>query len=449
MSIHDTHKLWQDSLNELELEISKPNFNTWFKNTHITKEDQGTISIGVPNEFVKEWLYSKYHKTILRALRNTESSVRSVEYVVTKNKERAIAQQNNTTSEVNSLPLHNLYINKKDNLNPRYTFDTFIIGPFNELAYSAAQAIVKEPSIYNPLFIYGNTGLGKTHLIQAVGNALKIQNPDYKIYYVSSEKFSSDFVHAIQSNQRNLFKEKYSKYDILIMDDVQFLSGKEKTQEELFHLFNILYDNHKQIMFSSDKHPNYIPGLEDRLKSRFSAGMIIDVTKPEYESRYAILQTKAQSFSENIPEEALEYIAKNVEGNVRELEGILNSLICQMRLKKRPITIQELKNLIRNNIKPRRSININEVVESIAKFYNTDPEIIYDKTRRKEIVRTRQIIMYILREDFNISYPMIGKRLGGRDHTTVIHSCTKITRELGVDSLLVQEIEQLRTILSD
>jgi chromosomal replication initiator protein len=201
-------------------------------------------------------------------------------------------------------------------------------------------------------------------------------------------------------------------------------------------------------MFSSDKHPNYIPGLEDRLKSRFSAGMIIDVTKPEYESRYAILQTKARGFSESIPEDVLEYIAKNVEGNVRELEGILNSLICQMRLKKRPVTIQELKNLIRNNIRPRRSVNINEVVEAIAKFYNTDPEIIYDKTRRKEIVRTRQIIMYILREDFNISYPMIGKRLGGRDHTTVIHSCTKIERELGVDSGLVQEIEQLRTILA-
>ncbi|MBP6926001.1 MAG: chromosomal replication initiator protein DnaA [Candidatus Pacebacteria bacterium] len=449
MSIQDTNKLWQDSLNALELEISKPNFNTWFKNTHITKEDQGMVYIGVPNEFVKEWLYSKYHKTILRALRNHEETVRNVEYVVSKNRARSPEEQETTLSgEINSLPLHNLYVNKKDNLNPRYTFETFIIGPFNELAYSAAQAIVKEPGIYNPLFIYGNTGLGKTHLIQAVGNALKEKNPEYKIYYVSSEKFSNDFVHAIQSNQRNAFKEKYKSYDILIMDDVQFLSGKEKTQEELFHLFNSLYDSHKQIMFSSDKHPNYIPGLEDRLKSRFSAGMIIDVTKPEYESRYAILQTKARSFSESIPEETLSYIAHNVEGNVRELEGILNSLVCQTRLKKRPIAVTELKNLIRNNIKPRRSVNINEVVESIAKFYNTEPEIIYDKTRRKEIVKTRQIIMYILREDFNISYPMIGKRLGGRDHTTVIHSCTKIERELTEDSALVQEIEQLRTILS-
>lgn len=448
MPIHDTKKLWEDSLNELELEISKPNFNTWFKNTHIAKEDRGTVSIGVPNEFVKEWLYSKYHKTILRALRNAEDSVRNVEYVVSKNKDKDTSSQNTQVNDVNSLPLHNLYVNKKDNLNPRYTFETFIIGPFNELAYSAAQAIVKEPGIYNPLFIYGNTGLGKTHLIQAVGNALKEKNSDCKIYYVSSEKFSNDFVHAIQSNQRSVFKEKYKKYDAIIMDDVQFLSGKEKTQEELFHLFNILYDNQKQIIFSSDKHPNYIPGLEDRLKSRFSAGMIIDVTKPEYESRYAILQTKAQSFSETIPQETLEYIAQHVEGNVRELEGILNSVVCQIRLKKRAISTQELKNLIRNNIKPRRSVNINEVVESISKFYNTDPQIIYDKTRRKEIVKIRQVIMYILREDFNISYPMIGKRLGGRDHTTVIHSCTKIEKVLETDSGLNQEIEQLRTILA-
>lgn len=448
MTIYNTDKLWEESLHALELEVTKPNFNTWFKNTHIAREESGTVYIGVPNEFVKEWLYSKYHKTILRALRTTENSIRGVEYVVSKNKEKAPDIKDMNMEDPNSLPLHNLYVNKKDNLNPRYVFETFIIGPFNELAYSAAQAIVKEPGIYNPLFIYGNTGLGKTHLIQAVGNALKEKNPDYKVYYVSSEKFSNDFVQAIQSNQRQSFKEKYQKYDMVIMDDVQFLSGKEKTQEELFHLFNILYDQQKQIIFSSDKHPNYIPGLEERLKSRFSAGMIVDITKPEYESRYAILQTKAQSFSETIPEDTLRYIAENVEGNIRELEGILNSLVCQLRLKKRPVSIQELKNLIRNNIKPKRSVNIDEVVHSIAKFYNTEPDIVYDKTRRKEIVKTRQIIMYILREDFNISYPMIGKKLGGRDHTTVIHSCAKIEKEVIVDSSLAQEIEQLRAILA-
>ncbi len=235
MSLYDTNKLWEDSLSALELEISKPNFNTWFKNTHIAKEDRGTVSVGVPNEFVKEWLYSKYHKTILRALRGTESSIRSVEYVVSKNKEKNVEHnENSLTGELNSLPLHNLYVNKKDNLNPRYTFDTFIIGPFNELAYSAAQAIVKEPGIYNPLFIYGNTGLGKTHLIQAVGNALKETNDDYKIYYVSSEKFSNDFVHAIQSNQRNIFKEKYKNMMRLLWMMFNFCLVKKKLKKSFF-----------------------------------------------------------------------------------------------------------------------------------------------------------------------------------------------------------------------
>lgn len=448
MNILDTEKLWRDSLNSLEIEISKPNFNTWFKNTYITKEDGGTVYVGVPNEFVKEWLYSKYHKSILRALRNQENNIRGVEYVVSKNKDRDNRNNQDSLIDPNSLPLQNLYVNKKDNLNPRYVFETFVIGSFNELAYSAAQAIVKEPGIYNPLFIYGNTGLGKTHLIQSIGNALKEKNNDYKVYYVSAEKFSNDYVSAVQSNQRNFFKEKYQQYDMIIMDDVQFLSGKEKTQEELFHLFNILYDKQKQIVFSSDKHPNYIPGLEDRLRSRFSAGMIIDITKPEYESRFAILQTKARLFQETIPDDVLQYVAENVEGNIRELEGVLNSIVCQIRLKKRSVGIAELKNLIRNNIKPKRSINIDEIVRSIAKFYNTEPEIIYDKTRRKEVVKTRQIIMYILREDFNISYPMIGKKLGGRDHTTVIHSCAKITHELENDSLLEQEMSQLRSILT-
>lgn len=441
----DTEKIWEESLHALEDEISKPNFNTWFKNTHISKEEDGVIYLGVPNEFVKEWLYSKYHKAILRALRNTGNHVRNVEYIISKKREGA--KQTDRIEPTNALPLHNLYVNRKDNLNPRYTFDTFIIGSFNELAYSAAQAIVKEPGVYNPLFIYGNTGLGKTHLIQSVGNALRESHPEYEIYYVSSEKFSNDFVNAIQANRRQAFKDKYNKYDVLIMDDVQFLSGKEKTQEELFHLFNTLYDNRKQIIFSSDKHPNYIPGLEDRLKSRFSAGMIVDVVKPEYESRYAILQAKTRELGVSIPENVLDYIAAHVEGNIRELEGILNSLSCQSKLRNNTLTIQDVKNLIKNSIKPKKSVNVDDVVRAVSGFYNIETEAIYEKTRRKEIVYARQVIMYILREDFSVSYPMIGKKLGGRDHTTVIHSCTKIENAIPNDSALAQEIEQLRAIL--
>jgi len=444
----DIEQTWKQSLESLQEEVSKPNFNTWFKNTHISKEEDGVVYVGVPNEFVKEWLYSKYNKSILRALRSTNHSIRNVEYVIAKKKESDEARKKAAQQSTNALPLHNLYINKKDNLNPRYTFESFIIGPFNELAYSAARAIVKEPGVYNPLFIYGNTGLGKTHLIQAVGNTLKKDNPDLQIYYVSSEKFSNDFVSAIKSNRRQSFKDKYRKYDVIIMDDVQFLSGKEKTQEELFHLFNILYDVRKQIIFSSDKHPNYIPGLEDRLKSRFSAGMIVDVTKPEYESRYAIVQSKAQELGISLPAGILEYIASHVEGNIRELEGILNSVGCQAKVKNKDLTIQDIKNLIKNSIKPKKAVNIDEVIKTVSGFYNMEPDTIQEKTRRKEIVHARQVVMYILREDYSISYPMIGKKLGGRDHTTVIHSCSKIESLIDKDSGLAQEVEQLRAILS-
>lgn len=453
MPITDVNKTWEDSLNEIELAISKANFNTWFKNTHIVREEDGVVSIGVPNEFVKEWLYTKYNKAILKALRNTGGDVRSIEYVITKKPTPSEKTEKDTRSTQNNqaaraLPLQNLYINRQDNLNPRYIFDSFIIGPFNELAYSAAQGILQKPGVYNPLFIYGGTGLGKTHLIQAVGNALKDGTSQAKVFYTSSEKFTMDYISSVQNNRVNAFKEKYRKYDVLIMDDVQFLSGKEKTQEELFHLFNILYDSNKQIIFSSDKHPNYIPGLEDRLKSRFGAGMIVDISKPDYESKVAILQAKADEQGYVLPKEAIDYIAANVEGNIRELEGILNSLICQIQLRKRDLSLQELKNLIKNNIRPKKNVAVKDIVKIIADFYNINEKAIYEKTRRKEIVRSRQVAMYILREDFNISYPLIGRKLGGRDHTTVIHSCLKIKKDIQEDSGLTQEIEQLRSMLA-
>lgn len=442
----DTKKIWEGALAEIELSVSQANFTTWFKNTQIIKEDRGTIYIGVPNDFVREWLFTKYHKTILRAIRNSYSDARSIEYIVSRKSSRTPKRQ--AVSQTHELPLRNHFINKKDNLNPRYQFENFITGPFNELAYSASKAIIIKPGIYNPLFIYGPTGLGKTHLIQAVGNTIKKQHPDANIYYTSSENFTMELVSAIRNDKINTFKEKYRKFDVLIMDDIQFLSGKEKTQEELFHLFNILYDKNKQIIFSSDTHPNFILGLEERLKSRFSAGMIVDVSKPEFESKYAILRAKAQENGFMIENEIIEHIAGNVEGNIRELEGILNSLMVQTQVKGRAPNLREVKALIKNNVKPKRNISIREVVKIIADYYNIDEETVYEKTRRKEVVRSRQVVMYLLREDFNISYPMIGKELGGRDHTTVIHSYTKIKDELEKDPTLNQDIEQLRAMLT-
>lgn len=446
--MQENKQLWDNCLFELETAVSKANFNTWFKNTSIVKQDSGTVYIGVPNEFVKDWLFNKFQKVILKTLMTFSDQIRGVEYVISKHEQKTTPQPFEQKTFVNKeLPLHDLYINKEDNLNPRYVFDTFIVGAFNELAYAASQAIVAKPGAnYNPFFIYGDTGLGKTHLIQSIGNTIKQKYPDKKVHYITLEKFTVDYINAVQSNKPNAFKEKYRKYDVLIMDDIQFISTREKTQEELFHLFNTLYENGKQIVFSSDKHPNFIPGLEERLKSRFNQGMIVDINQPEFESRLAILKAKANEINIFIPDEIIEYIASAIAGNIRELEGSLNSIICQSELKQRALTLTEVKALIKNNIKPKKNVSINDVVKVISEFYNIDEQSVYEKTRRKEIVKARQLVMYILREDFNVSYPLIGQKLGGKDHTTVIHSCLKIKNDLKTDALLTQELEQLRVM---
>ena len=446
----DNKKLWDQILTEIELAVSKANFTTWFRDTYIVKQEEGTIYVSVPNAFVKDWLFNKYHKTILKLLREFNETVRALEYIVTRDdvRKREMESQKNAPEPTTSLPLQDFYINKDDNLNPRYTFESFVVGPFNELAHAASQAIIKKPGIvYNPLFIYGNTGHGKTHLIQAVGNQIKAVSTQKKVFYVTSEKFAIDYINSVQVNKVGNFKEKYRKYDVLIMDDIQFLSNKEKTQEELFHLFNNLYDDNKQIIFSSDRHPNYIPGLEDRLKSRFAAGMIVDIPSPDHESRVAILRAKALTNNLSLSSEIIEYIASTIEGNIRELEGILNSIACQTQLKNKEITVTDIKNLLKNSSKPKKMVSVKEVIKTIAGFYNIEEESIYEKTRRKEVVKPRQLIMYILREDFDVSYPSIGEKLGGRDHTTVINSCEKIKNELKDNSALVQELKQIRAMI--
>jgi chromosomal replication initiator protein len=265
--------------------------------------------------------------------------------------------------------------------------------------------------------------------------------------YATSERFAVDYLNSVQEGKANSFKEKYRQYDVLIMDDIQFLSDKEKTQEELFHLFNALYDNNKQIIFSSDKHPNYIPGLEDRLKSRFNAGMIADIPEPDNESRVAILKTKAVQNNFQLSDEIIEFIAREVQGNIRELEGVLNSVIFQSQVKGRVPNQSEIKGIIKNSSKPKKSVSAKDVIKKIADFYEINEQSIYEKTRKKEIVKPRQLVMYILREDFGVSYPSIGEKLGGRDHTTVIHSCEKIKKDLKNDSILVGELDQIRALL--
>lgn len=446
----ENKKLWGSVLAEIELSISKANFSMWFKDTSINKQEEGTVFVGVPNVFVKDWLINKYHKNILKSLRSFGEHIRQVEYLVVKNepKKEPASKEVPVVNNPNELPLQDFYINKDDNLNPRYTFETFVVGPFNELAYAATQAIIKRTAIYNPLFVYGSTGHGKTHLIQAVGNHIKTASPNKKIYYLTSEKFAVDLMSSIQAGSANQFKEKYRKYDVLIVDDIQFFAGKQKTEEEFFHLFNSFYDNNKQIIFSSDKHPNFIQGLEDRLKSRLNSGMIVEIPSPDLESRIQIFKIKSAMMNFSLSPETTEYLASSVEGNIRELEGILNSIICQSKLKGRDLTINEIKDLIKNNIKPKKTSSVKDVIKTIAEFYGITENEVYEKTRKKAVVKPRQVIMYILREDFDVSYPTIGEKLGGKDHTTVMHSYEKIKEDLKVDSSLIREVSQLRSMLN-
>ncbi len=441
-----TKELWENALVELALTISKPNFNTWFKETHIVRVEDGTVYLGVPSQFARDWLSTKFHKDILRSLRGLSDSVRSIEYIISRGQKK-LDETRHVPAAPSELPLESVHA--KTNLNPRFTFNTFVVGPFNELAHAAAQAVIRRPgSAYNPLLIYGPTGLGKTHLAQAIGNHFRINAPDRKIQYVTSEKFSMDYVSSLQTNKVQSFKEKYRQYELLIMDDVQFLARMEKTKEEFFHLFNFLHDGNKQLVFTSDQHPNVIQNIEDRLQSRFSAGMIVSVTPPDHDSRLAIVRSKALAHGMILADDVLEYLATTVEGNVRELEGALNLLLIQFELRGGPVTINDAKNVLRGaSGSTKKSISVQEVVKIITSFYGIEEGSIYEKTRRKEVVRPRQVIMFLLREDFKISFPTIGEKLGGRDHTTVIHSCEKIKSDLTTDSILSQELHQIRLML--
>ncbi len=447
----DNKQLWESALAQIELSISKANFGTWFKNTYIYKQEEGTVYLSTPNTFVKDWLKTKYHKFILKALREISSDVRNLEYIIVRRDDKNKSPEGITLPNApiaSDLGLNDLYINKESNLNPKYTFETFVVGPFNEVAYAAAQAVIKNPGMnYNPLYIYGPTGVGKTHLLQAIGNHISRLSSSKRVFYTTSENFTVDCVNAILNNKVNFFKEKYRKYDLIIMDDIQFFSNKEKTQEELFHLFNHFYENNKQIIFSSDQPPKYIDHLEERLRSRFEGGMIVDISKPDFESRLAILQNKARSLNQAVSAEVLEYIASVIQDSIRELEGTLKSVIVQTQAKKKDLSLNEVKNILKSNIKPKKSVSFKDVIKIIAEYYNIEEKFLYEKTRRKEVVKPRQVIMYILREDFNTSYPFIGQKLGGRDHTTVIHAYEKIKNDIKSDSLLLQEVEQIRSQL--
>jgi len=450
----NNHELWQAVLSEIELSISKANFITWFKNTNIISQKDNKIIIGVPNGFTREWLENKYNKIILKALRNNADRIKEVSYIIAstakqatkiKEKKELEKKEKKPINFKEQLDLQEYKTDENTNLNPRYNFDSFIVASFNELAFAASQSVIKDlGKTYNPLFIYGGVGVGKTHLIQAIGNEiLKSQNKN--VIYVSSEKFSADLISSISSRTVEQFKEKYRKTDVLIIDDIQFLAGKEKTQEIFFHTFNSLYEKNKQIILSSDRPPRAIPTIEERLRSRFEGGMIADISIPEFETRLVILKKKALNIGINLPEESFNYIASNIQKNIRELEGALNRVVAFIRLNNvvpnQKQLVKILKTIISN---PQKRTNYKKIAEAVADFYDVNMNDLINRSRKKEVVKPRQVTMYLMREELKSSYPFIGLKLGGRDHTTAIYSCEKIGKEIEADNNLEQELNLIK-----
>jgi chromosomal replication initiator protein len=448
-------QLWQAVLGELELTLSKANFSTWFKGTFISSIEGDKVVIGVPSSFILEWLEKKYKKAILQAVQNiTQGKIKEINFRIGMPKKPSTGEllKKPTREKIpGSLPSE-----EKTNhhgLNPRYTFSTFIVGKGNELAHAAAQAVVANPGkTYNPLFIYGGVGLGKTHLIQAIGHAIIEKYPEKKIIYTTCEKFMNDFINSISSggqfSNQGEFKNKYRSIDVLLVDDIQFLSGKEGTQEQFFHAFNDLHQNNKQIVLTSDRPPKAIPALENRLLTRFEWGMIADISEPDLETRIAILKAKCKEKNYELDPQIINYIATSVQSNIRELEGALNRIIAYHQLNNAAPTFEEAKKTLSSITSSysgqRKAVTPKQLINLVASFYDIPISDIVGKCREKKLVTPRQIIMYLMRKELKSSYPAIGQELGGRDHTTAIHAYKKISRDFENDEKIRQEIEQIK-----
>ena len=439
-------ELWQAVLAQIQLNISPANFATWFKNTGIVSYKEREVLVSVPNAFAKEWLENKYGKTIFKILYTLDKEIKEVRYIIGKAELKTFKRPLVFLPGIGQLEFEEFKISKETNLNPRYTFENFVVGSFNELAQAAAWAASKKPGlVYNPLFIYGGVGLGKTHLLQAIGNAVIKTSPNKKVRYIPAEKFTAGVVTSIKNHNIENFKAKCREIDVLILDDVQFLAGKEKTQEEFFHTFNALYEDNKQIVLSSDCPPKAIASLSERLRSRFEGGMIGDISYPDYETRMAILKTKNQERGMNFLEDVLDYIASNIQRNIRDLEGALNRLIAYQKTTNQAPNLETAKSLLKNLLfSPNKATNPKKIILAVAEFYDLKEKDILSSSRKKEIVGPRQIAMFLLRGELKSSYPFIGRKFGGKDHTTAIHACEKIAKEITTNENLDNEINLIK-----
>ncbi len=447
----DNSQLWQAVLGELELLISKANFTTWFKNTFVFENNENTLIVGVPNAFTKAWLENKYHQQIITALTNLLGTDRKitisykvaaqpapVEKAINKNTEEKLGPTINDNANFS----HN-----KFGLNKKYTFQAFIVGKGNELAHAASKAVAGKPGlIYNPLFLYGGVGLGKTHLIQAVGNHIIDQNPNKKVLYINSEKFTNDFVSSIKNGETEKFKKVYRNVDVLLIDDIQFIAGKEQTQEEFFHTFNALHQANKQIIISSDRPPKAIQSIENRLVSRFEWGMIADISAPDFETRVAILEAKCQEKNFRLHTDIIQSIAENIKDNIRELEGALNRIIAFHQLNNSLPTVESTRGILSTiSVNPKKGgLTAKRLLNAVADFFDITIDDLVGNSRKRELVVPRQITMWLMREEMSASYPNIGQELGGRDHTTAMHACNKIAECMTKDEKIKNDVASLR-----
>ena len=452
----DINDFWKNILGEVELKIGKPHFATWFKNSKLMNRDQSCVFIGFPSIFIKEWVEKHYHKTIFSLIRSLDPSIKKIDYVIYQASPPSSSNVKESSPSLQN-PLMDFKIDQETNLNPRYTLDSFVVGSSNELAYSAATAVIKDVGTkYNPLFLYGGVGVGKTHLIQAVGNEIKKLyggkngREGMKVRYVSSEKFTNEVVAAMKAKRMETIKEKYRLIDVLIIDDIQFIGGKARTEEEFFHTFNSLYEQNKQIIISSDRSPKFLPTLQERLRSRFEGGLIADVGYPDYELRLAVLKGKMQEKGEAIDEKILEYIASKIRTNLRELEGILNRVIFHKTVKGELINVKAVEKIIEESVQEPvpYKVSVSDILKTVSDFYNIGVAEITGQSRKKEFIEPRQISIYLTRELLDFSFPYIGEKLGNRDHTTIMYSYEKIIKSLNHNPELNNKILTIKELLT-
>ena len=447
------HALWQTVLGEIELTVSRAAFATWFKNTELVDRDATSISIAVPNIFAKQQFEAKFNTSVLESLRNNGVDIETIHYVIKGSKPAKIADTRSSLTE--AVRDHEQRTEKQktastkpvatSGLNHRYTFDSFIVGSSNDLAYAACQAVAANPGTkYNPLFLYGGVGLGKTHLAQAVGNEVVKKKPGTKVLYINSETFVNEFLDSIRFKKKG-FSTKYRSVDVLVVDDMQFIAGKEKTQEEFFHTFNALHQANKQIIITSDKSPKSIPTLTERLRSRFEWGMTIDIQMPDFETRCAILEAKASESGVRISRETVEYLANNIKTNIRELEGSLNQLLAFAEMRGIEPDIQTATGLLGNIRQSRPShLTPKQIIDRTAKHFQIESADIKSPRRDKYIVVPRQIAMYLLRSELHLSFPRIATELGRKDHTTAIHSVEKIEKAIKLDFMIREQVSEIK-----